>query len=332
MFKKYRFIVIGLSLFVAFSCDKTAKNKETNIPETTKTAVTSPNFSAETAYQFVAKQVTFGPRVPNTTAHKQCGDWMVTTLKSFGLEVKEQPFVATTYDGKTLKARNIIASFNPTATKRILLAAHWDARPFADKDDERQTQAIDGANDGASGVGVLLEIARSLTKATEKPTVGVDFVFFDAEDWGAPASYTGKTDDFGGYCLGSTYWSKNLHTPNYSAFYGILLDMVGGKGATFRPDSFSNQVAPTVVQNVWNTASQLGYSQFFISEEGGGLVDDHVPVVQNAKIPMIDIIDLKPSEKTFFDAHHTHDDNMNVIDKVTLKAVGQTILQVLYQE
>lgn len=324
--------LVAISLVFVYGCKNTST--ETTTAADTTPAVVAPAFNADSAFYFVEKQVAFGPRVPNTAAHKKAGDWLVSQLQTMGLEVITQNFKPVTYDGKTLDARNIIASYNPAATKRILLAAHWDARPFADKDDERKNEAIDGANDGGSGVGVLLEIARTIASAATKPNVGIDFIFFDAEDWGTPVDYTGNAGGtYSGYCLGSEYWSKNLHKPNYSAYFGILLDMVGAKGATFRQEGYSLQVAPSVVSNIWNTASNLGFSQFFVNEKmEGGITDDHVPVIQNAKIPMIDIIDLKRTENTFFDAHHTHDDDMNVIDKNTLKAVGQTVLQVLYQE
>lgn len=331
---KLKTIALVSLIVLGWAC-KNKTNEQTNSTEQSSATITvaAPAFNADTAYAFVEKQVAFGPRVPNTAAHKRCGEWIVAELKKTGLEVTQQPFTATTYDGKKLNALNIIGSFNPTAAKRILLAAHWDARPFADKDDERKNEAIDAANDGGSGVAVLLEIARTIAKAEKKPNVGIDFIFFDAEDWGTPHDYTGHVSHpYSGYCLGSEYWSKNLHKSGYSAYFGILFDMVGAKGATFRQESGSMQVAPSIVRNVWNTASQLGYSQYFINEDGGGLTDDHVPVIQNAHIPMIDIIDLKPTENTFFNAHHTHDDNMSVIDKGTLKAVGQTVLQVLYQE
>ncbi len=324
------------SLFLLFVTVNSCKEspKESNAVVETKPTVVAPVFNADSAYFFVAEQVAFGPRVPNSVAHKKTASWIINELKDSGLEVVEQDFKAFTYDNETLDAKNIIASYNPTATKRILLAAHWDSRPFADKDDERKAEPIAGANDGASGVGVLLEIARTIANAENKPTVGIDFIFFDAEDWGTPEGYTGTTTlEYAGYCLGSTYWSKNLHKPNYSAYFGILLDMVGAKGATFRQEGYSMQIAPSVVKNVWNTASQLGFSQYFVNEPmEGGITDDHVPVIQNAKIPMIDIIDLKRTENTFFDGHHTHDDDISVIDKNTLKAVGQTVLQVLYQE
>ncbi|MDP5140083.1 MAG: M28 family peptidase [Spirosomaceae bacterium] len=331
--KKTQRLLLLLTAFFAINACKESPKESTAIVDT-KPSVIAPTFNADSAFLFVEKQVAFGPRVPNTASHKKTAMWIINELKGSGLEVIEQDFKATTYDNKTLDAKNIIASYNPAATKRILLAAHWDSRPFADKDDERKTEAIAGANDGGSGVAVLLEIARTIAAAEIKPTVGIDFIFFDAEDWGTPEGYTGTTDlEYGGYCLGSEYWSKNLHKPNYSAYFGILFDMVGAKGATFRQEGYSMQIAPSVVQNVWNTASQLGFSQFFVNEKmDGGITDDHVPVIQNAKIPMIDIIDLKRTENTFFAGHHTHDDDMSVIDKNTLKAVGQTVLQVLYQE
>lgn len=308
-------------------------SSETVASEEAKVSIQAPSFNGDSAFYFVEKQVKFGPRVPNTSAHKRAGDWFIQQFESFGWATTEQRFSAVTYDGVVLKGRNIIASFNPDATKRILLAAHWDSRPIADKDVARVKEAIDGANDGASGVGVLLEIARVIHSSSQKPNVGIDIILFDAEDWGAPNDYTGTpVNEYGGYCLGSDYWSKNLHKANYSAYFGILLDMVGDKNATFRYDSESMQVAPSIVNQVWSTAQKLGFGNYFILENGGGIVDDHVPVIRNAKIPMIDIIDLRKNEKTFFDQHHTHGDSMQVIDKTTLKAVGQTVLQVLYEE
>lgn len=328
--------IIAFSIFVSLqSCDfrKSSSTEATTTATEEEKLVSATDFNADSAYFFVEKQVKFGPRVPNTPAHVKCGDWMISSLKKYGFEVTEQKFKPVTYDGKVLNARNIIGSFNPTATKRILLAAHWDARPFADKDSTNKNTPIDAANDGGSGVGVLLEVARAIHAAQTKPNVGVDIIFFDAEDWGERQDFTGESKvPNSGYCLGSEYWSRNLHKPNYTAYYGILLDMVGAKGATFYQEGSSMQMASSVVQNVWGIGQKLGYQNYFISQVGGGLTDDHVPVNQNAKIPMIDIIDLKPTANTFFEHHHTHGDTMDKIDKNSLKAVGQTLLQVLYQE
>ncbi|QMW02182.1 M28 family peptidase [Spirosoma foliorum] len=314
--------------------------------DTTKTAeqavtATAPAFNADSAYTYVEQQVKFGPRVPNTPAHVQTGNYLVAKLKQFGCTVIEQTFVANTWDGKKLNARNIIGSINPTATKRIVLASHWDSRPHADQDQDKadQTKPVTAANDGASGVGVLLELARSIQQNQQKPTVGIDIIFFDAEDWGNGEKASndfeqasGNQFDYIGFCLGSRYWSKNLHKPGYSAYFGILLDMVGAKGATFAKEGLSMQFAPTVVNNVWQTASRAGYSQYFVDTPGGQITDDHVAPNTIAKIPMIDIIHTNVVTGGFFPAWHTAEDNMSNIDRATLKAVGQTLLQVLYNE
>lgn len=319
-------------LFLALVACQTESKKEEVVLETTP-SVSVPVFQADSAYAYIAQQVAMGPRVPNSKAHRQTGDWIMAQLKAWGWEVQEQAFSPVTYDGVRLKARNIIASYQPAISKRILLGAHWDTRPMADKDVSRIQEAIDGANDGGSGVGVLLEIARAIQASPVKPQVGIDIIFFDAEDWGAPNSSTAPPiNAYGGYCLGSDHWAKNPHKPGYSAYFGILLDMVGAKGAQFRYDTESMQAAPSVVRRVWEKGASLGFGQYFILEEAGGLIDDHVPVIREAKIPMIDIIDLRKNEKFFFDEHHTHGDSMPIIDKATLKAVGQTVLTILFEE
>ncbi len=314
---------------VGLSC--TNKDSSESTSEQTSAMATAPTFNADSAYTFVAKQVAFGPRVPNTNPHVQAGDYLVEMLKKYGFTVTEQPFVATTYDGKKLNARNIIGSYNPQASKRIMLASHWDSRPFADEDSTRKTQPVPGANDGASGVGVLLEIARTIHEASSKPDIGLDLMFFDAEDWGNSAV---ATDKFGGFCLGSRYWVDHRHVPNYTAYFGVLLDMVGAKGATFPKEGYSTRNANEVVRTVWNTASQLGYSTYFLDQQGPAITDDHVPVNEVAKFPMIDIIHMHVNDlsRTFFDDWHTTGDTMENIDRNTLKAVGQTLLQVLYNE
>jgi glutaminyl-peptide cyclotransferase len=327
----YLFLLAFSSSFISCGEKKTTEQSETS--EAPKLAAT-PTFNADSAYFFTEKQVKFGPRIPNTSAHVKCGDWMVATLKKYGCEVIEQKFKPVTYDGKVLNARNIIGSINPQATKRILLASHWDTRPFSDDDSTAKTKPFDSANDGPSGVAVIFEILRTIQAYGQKPSVGIDIVLFDVEDWGPPDSFKGQVSDTnGGWLMGSEYWSRNLHKPNYSAYFGILLDMVGAKGATFTKDNISMQYAPDVVNNVWNLANQLGYGQYFLNQDFGNITDDHVPVNVNAKINMIDICDLRPaSGNTFGDYHHTQKDNMSIIDKGTLKAVGQTLLQVLYQE
>ncbi len=320
------FVFIFGILLILTSCGENTKTNDTVITEkpVEKPMVQAAVFNADSAYYFVEKQVSFGPRIPNTSAHVRCSDYLVQTLKKYGTTVIEQDFQAKTFDGKSLRSKNIIASINPTATKRILLAAHWDTRPWSDEDDKLPAKTFDGANDGGSGVGVLIEIARAIQSSDKKPGVGIDIILFDAEDYG-------KSEHKDSYCLGSQYWAKNKHTPNYSAFYGILLDMVGAKGARFSKEGVSMEYAPSIVNKIWDHASALGYNQYFIHQTAGSITDDHYYVNKGAKIPMVDIIEYDPGSG-FGEYWHTQNDNMQVIDRNTLKAVGQTLLQVLYNE
>lgn len=303
------------------------------VPAVEVNIVETPDFKADSAYSFVAQQVAFGPRVPGSEASQKTLKFLVAKLKSYGWTVTEQPFTAFRYDGKKLQGTNIIAQFQPAITKRILLSSHWDARSIADKDSVRKDEPIDAANDGASGVGVLLEIARNLHEAKTKPAVGVDIVLFDLEDHGEPDDYTGEHKP-NSWALGSQHWAANLVPANYRPYYGILLDMVGGKGAMFPHEGTSMQYAPGIVRSVWTTAADLGYSNLFVDQDAFGISDDHTAVNEIAKIQMIDLIDLRASNGgfEFGSFHHTHADNLANIDKSTLKAVGQTLLQVLYRE
>ena len=325
------FIALAVWLLVVACRSKSSSEQSTGNGSESVSLVKTPVFSGDSAFNFVKKQVDFGPRVPNSAAHQRCGDYLVAQLRAYGCTVIEQKFSAKTFDGTVLQGRNIIGSINPKATKRIILSSHWDSRPFADEDPANKKGAIDGANDGASGVGVLLELARTLQTAAQKPSVGVDIILFDAEDWGNSEQ---SKEKYGGFCLGSEYWAKNKHVPNYSAYFGILLDMVGAKNATFPREGSSMQFAGDVTRNIWNIASQLGYNQYFIDQDGPGITDDHRPVNETAKIPMVDIVHLQinNANKTFFEDWHTHEDDMRNIDPATLKAVGQVLVQVLYQE
>lgn len=292
----------------------------------------TPLFDPDSAYAFVARQVEFGPRVPGTTSHQACGDWLVQRLRTSGAEVIEQTGTVVSYNKERLPLRNIIGRFAPDRKERILLLAHWDTRPFADKDDERSNQPIDGANDGGSGVGVLLEITRHLAKKEHGP--GVDILFTDVEDHGQPSgAMTLDESSIDTWCLGSQYWVKNQHTPNYTARFGILLDMVGAKDARYHQEALSMQYAPAIVRKVWKTAESIGYGDRFIAKTEFFVgIDDHVPVNVNLRIPTIDIIEFDPSTKAFGPYWHTHDDNLSVIDRNSLKAVGQTVLEVLWKE
>jgi glutaminyl-peptide cyclotransferase len=311
-----------------------------NKPKSTGTTVSKPvfadlpvpDFSADSAMFYLKKQVDFGPRVPNTSAHVKCAKWLAESFRSRGLQVIEQKFTAKHYLGETYNCTNIIAQYRPDIPKRILLAAHWDSRFMADKDDENQKKPIDGADDGASGVAALLEIARNLQAVP--PNIGVDLICFDAEDNGYdnPGGVEDPNAPQDTWCLGSQYWAKNQHRPSYSPYYAILLDLIGAKGAQFLKEGVSREIAPVAVNNIWNLAHSLGYSGYFLQQDGPGITDDHVYVYRLGRIPMIDIISMPdPNGKLFGAHHHTHDDNLKVIDPGALKAVGQTTLAVVYR-
>jgi hypothetical protein len=335
--KKYHNIcfitIIGVGLLLIVSCNSCRKQKDLVQQEVIEPYVqVSPEFNADSAYRYVEKQVSFGPRVPNSDAHRACGDYLTAQLSLFGAEVTEQKADIRHYDGSILRMRNIIGSYQPEKAKRILLFAHWDTRPWADRetDPQKQKQPIPGADDGASGVGVLLEIARQLQ---QKPiAVGIDIIFFDLEDSGQPVFDTHIVPGEW-WCLGSEYWAKNPHVPEYKASYGILLDMVGAPDASFMKEGYSVQYAANIVEKIWRTAVNLGYGQFFISRNNGYVTDDHLPVNKHHRAPAVDIINIKDNTSTGFPSHwHTHDDNMNIISRGTLKAVGQTVMEVIYSE
>jgi Zn-dependent M28 family amino/carboxypeptidase len=273
----------------------------------------------------VKAQVDFGPRVPNTKAHRACADYFVSKMSEWCDTVIVQAGVVSAFDGTKLNFKNIIGSFNPENQRRILLFAHWDTRPWTDQDTANTDKPNMGADDGGSGVAVLMELARQFK--LRKPSMGIDIIFFDAEDWGKEGGGPGSEDT---YALGTQYWTKNLHVKDYKAEYGILLDMVGAIGARFRKEGLSREQANYVVENVWNTANRLGYSSYFIYEDGGWVTDDHV-YVNKMGIPSIDIIHTVHGSRGGFAPHwHTHRDNMDIIDRNTLKAVGQTLVGVIY--
>lgn len=328
--KNYWMAVSAAAMFVCFSCN-TGNGKGATTGQTEeKTVIKAPDFDADSAYQYVKAQVDFGPRIPNTAEHVACGNYLAKKLEEYGAKVTNQYADLTAYDGKILKARNIIGAYKPDLKKRVALFAHWDTRPWADKDKDEANHhtPILGANDGASGVGVLLEIARQIN--LQEPTIGIDIIFFDAEDGGTPDFYEGRHEETS-WCLGSQYWSRIPHVQGYNARFGILLDMVGGKGATFYREAASMKYAKSIVNKVWKKAKEIGYGTYFINEDGGGVTDDHVFVNQIARIPTIDIVPMD-EDYSFFPHWHTTGDTMDVIDKSTLKAVGQTVMEVIYNE
>ncbi|MDD4608583.1 MAG: M28 family peptidase [Bacteroidaceae bacterium] len=322
-----------LVFMVLFSVSCKMKSQKPTAVSTSVKEITPPLFNADSAYHFVAQQVDFGSRVPNSKAHQACGDYLVDQLTKYGAKVYQQKDVVMGYDGKQLQMRNIIGSYNDKSFKRVLLAAHWDTRPWADNDPNPANHhtPILGANDGASGVGLLLEVARLLQ--LQQPNIGIDIIFFDLEDYGTPQFAEGP-DQENTWCLGSQYWANHPHKENYNARYGILLDMVGGKNATFFKEGISVEKAPGVVDKVWSIAESLGHGAFFVNRLGSYVTDDHLYVNQLANIPCIDVIAYEEhnQQSSFGSFWHTLNDNMDVIDKSTLKAVGETITAVIYKE
>ena len=323
------FAVISLVLLVA-SCGNLKKQ---TTDELASLQPVGPVFCADSAYLYCQVQCDFGPRTMNSKAHDDCEKWIISKFESFGMQVTPQKAVLKGYDGTSLNSTNIIASYRPDLTDRVLLCAHWDSRPWADNDpDEANWKTpVMAANDGASGVAVMLEIARLLSKDTLQ--LGVDFICFDAEDWGVP-QWNEDNFDSDSWALGAQYWSTNLHKKGYRARFGILLDMVGGQGAQFYKEAMSVQYANHIVEKVWRAAQVVGYGSMFPSQQGTGVTDDHISVNTKAKIPTIDIIPYYPNceQSSFGPTWHTVNDDMEHIDKNTLQAVGQTLIQVLFSE
>lgn len=314
-------------LAIGFSCKQSLKTQNT-----VTGTISVPVFNADSAYHYTAAQVAFGPRVPGTEAHKACGKYLSGELKRFGATVTEQEATVQLQDRTPVGIKNIIGSFQPENKSRILLFAHWDSRPYADHDPNpvNWTKPIDGANDGAGACAALLEIARQA--GINPPAVGLDIIFFDMEDWGPP-DFSVNNSHYGNWCMGSEYWARRPHIPNYTARYGILLDMVSAPEAQFYKEIVSQQNAPAIVKKVWEAARATGYDSYFIDQRGGQTIDDHVQVIKYRNIPCINIIHYNPNSSSSFGSYwHTMEDNMNNVSKETLTAVGQTVLYVLYHE
>ncbi len=324
--KRNRWVWIAACVLLLAGCHP--KQKDT---ETPKPAVAPPAFDVDSAYAFVKAQTDLGPRTLGSEAHRQCAAYLLAKLSEYCDTAFAQEFTARTYDGKSWPARNLIGSLAPEKSGRVVLSSHWDSRPFADHDPDpaARDQAIDGANDGASGVGVLLEVARQLRQLN--PAVGVDIVLFDAEDYGPKEGEDAPRGDWWG--LGSQYWAQHPHKPGYMARYGILLDMVGSPNARFYQESFSVRDAQPVVAKVWAHAYALGFGNHFVNQPGGIITDDHYYVNKYAPFKMIDIIHYDMYSGSGFDpVWHTRNDNLQHIDRNTLGVVGKTLLHVIKNE
>ena len=343
---KMKYISFLLVAFVLFGCSTTKKSQQS------KQTVVAVDFDADSAYAFCAAQCNFGPRTMNSEAHERCALWIEQKFRQYGCQVEMQKADLKGYDGTILRSTNIYAyapvagdsatveSSSPESVSgsssekpRILVCAHWDSRPWADNDPDSANwrKPVMAANDGASGVAVMLELARQLQQ-NDSARVTVDFICFDAEDWGVPQWANESEAD--SWALGSRYWAahRSSTAPSYS--YAILLDMVGGQGAKFYYEGYSLQYAQKVVGKVWQAASALGYGSVFVNKGMGYVTDDHVPVNEVAGIPCIDIISHYPDcpQSSFGPTWHTVYDDMMHLDKNTLKAVGQTLVQLIYSE
>jgi len=292
-------------------------------------------FCADTAYSLVAEQVAMGPRTPGSEAGARCAEWIAARLCAAGADtVAMQRGTMRRFDGTMLPVCNVLASFNADAPKRVLLAAHYDTRPWADMeaDKSRRMQPIDGANDGASGVAVVLEIARCI--GLRPADIGVDILMADAEDSGhseliAPdARADGHT-----WCLGTQMWADaRPYAGRTAPEYAVLLDMVGGAGAQFHREQFSDAAASRVVDRLWAEAAALGYGDTFVDSPGGAVVDDHV-YISRSGIPAVDIIEsMNRSTGSFPPTWHTHADNLENIDRRSLERAGKTVLSLIYKE
>ncbi|MCX5756259.1 MAG: M28 family peptidase [Gemmatimonadetes bacterium] len=273
-------------------------------------------FNADSAMSYVKQQVAFGPRVPGTPGWQKTGDWIVALLKANGATVTEQKWTHTLADKKQIPMRNIFARFKPEATERILYVTHWDTRPHADSDPaaENRSTPIPGANDGASGVALLLGVADALKKAPA--TFGVDLLFVDGEDYGT----FGPDVDV---LIGATYFAANLPSPGYKPLFGVLWDMIGDADLQLPQEMYSAQNAPEVVQRVWSTAKELGYEQYFKPDmRSYPITDDHYPLLK-AGLRVVDVIDLD------YDAHHTLADDIGRVSAKSLKIVGDVAMALL---
>lgn len=315
----YFFSIFASLLLIG--CGKPQPQNEAPETHQLSNPAATPGFDAQKAFSYLVAQTNFGPRNPGSSGHSNCLSYLRNEMLSFTPSVNNQPFTVSGYDKEVLKLTNIISSFNPTATTRILLLAHWDSRPRAenDKDPKKRNKPILGANDGASGVAILMEIARQVKE--HPPGVGVDIVFVDGEDYG-------KEGDTRFYLLGAKYFAKNL-PPGFAPAFGILLDMVGDKDLQIPKDRYSMEYAPDIVDLVWSTARNLKIPQFIDAPSRGWTTDDHIPI-NEAGIKCIDLIDFEyPDASNRY--WHTTEDTPDKCSPESLEAVGTVLLNVIYQ-
>ncbi len=285
-------------------------------------------FNGDSALSYARQNVAFGPRIPGSDAHRKAGDWITARLRAKADTVIEQTWTHTTAKGQKLPLRNILARFRPNEKNRVLYITHWDTRPVADADavPANRGKPFDGANDGASGVGLFLALADELKKTP--PNVGVDLLLVDGEDWG----------EFGppdvDVLIGSEYFAAHLPEPGYKPLFGVLFDMIGDKELLINQEVNSINAAPEVVQRVWAQAKELGYESTFSPSPGYTVTDDHIPLIK-AGLRVIDVIDLDYPNVEAVRAgqsyHHATGDTMDKISARSLKIVGDVALALVRQ-
>lgn len=320
-----RILLLFLSITLLWACNN---NTATSTNEVDYTSVKIPEFVADSAYRYVAEQLQFGFRSPGSIGHQQCAMYLANKMHQWCDTVIIQNFSTTLWNGETYQGQNIIASLNPEKEKRVLLGAHWDSRLWADHDPNTSNhkKPIMGANDGASGVGTLMEMARIMSQ--QRPEMGIDIIFFDMEDQGIPEWENTYKDNT--WCLGSQYWAKNPHRPFYTAHYGILFDMVGTRTPRYTREEFSRHYAYGLVDKIWKAAAQTGAGNVFVNIDSDAILDDHLYVNRIINIPMIDIVQ-NSEQCSFFPYWHTIEDNLDCISAESMKITADVVLKVLYQ-
>lgn len=274
-------------------------------------------FDGAAALGYIQSQVAFGPRVPGTEAHRRMGDWLDSLLRQRADTVIVQSWNHVTAGRVTLPLRNFIARFNPAAEKRLLLLAHWDSRPISDSPRSRDsTKAVVGANDGGSGVALLLGVADVLQRSP--PSAGVDLLFVDGEDYG---DFTKTPADV---LIGSRYYGAH-QLPGMKPLYAVLFDLVADKDLQLYQEGNSLVGAPEVVELVWGAARDLGYAGYFISSPRHTLIDDHLEL-QKAGIRAIDVVDFD------YPAWHTTEDTIDKVSAASLQVVGDVAVALVRRE
>lgn len=330
----HKLLFLSACALLLASCGNKAKTTETEAYVTP-----APDFCADSAMAYAQRQCDFGPRTMGSEAHESCGEWIMEQMERLGGEVTKQPATFTLYDGTRVAGYNVIATFRPDSAQadsaegsRLMVCAHWDSRPWADNDPDEANwhSPVLAANDGASGVAVLIELARMFKQ--KRPAMTVDLVCFDAEDCGTPQWVdTGEEDTEQTWCLGSQYWAQHPHTLIAAYRYGILLDMVGSEQTVFRKEGFSQRYAPAVLTKVWTAAQRMGQEDLFSYEAGSYVTDDHMPL-NRAGLPCVDLVGGNADGTGFPSTWHTIDDNMQHLSTATLKGVGVTVADVIYSE